>query len=521
MGGSSIDDLLYHYNQTHYTKLAEHVKKMCEKKLKERKIQALVTCRCKEEASLRNKLESMNRRRLERNEKSFESMKEVEQKVKDLAGVRIALYVPQQKAEVMAEINRLFQVDEWKKGGKAKDEYFCKTCGEVKLKKAECDSCRSKSKKSEVKDDEGPDALETDDIYEPVFAGYVADHARVKLKTKKAPEDLKDWKPDHVVEIQIVSVLLHAWAEVEHDVVYKTIRAKANLEEMIILDSLNGFIRSSEMLLDQLHTMISNRIENSTKPFANKFALAAFLDGYLRGILSDDKKNNLELKMLFGLLKVVRKDSQQQLEPILRGLGFGENNNPDDVRALQERLKKRYSVLEGAHNTFLLAPQMRIPFYIMEGILVGLDKEDERDAQERARAEYNAEQRLRAGDSAERKNDEHRSYQCRVLLSSFLWLGQLYIGGSPSGAIDTIDFVNEEEKKAFAWPLTSPKRFDILVQGRKARSVDESAMDTLWRWFENQKEPYFSFAFRISRLGVTGSFPDDLAPLRKGNSDSG
>lgn len=39
-------------------------------------------------------------------------------------------------------------------------------------------------------------------------------------------------------------------------------------------------------------------------------------------------------------------------------------------------------------------------------------------------------------------------------------------------------------------------------------------MDMLWKWLEEQgRDIYPYFAFRISKLGVFSSFPDDLALL--------
>jgi ppGpp synthetase/RelA/SpoT-type nucleotidyltranferase len=501
-----IKDFLECYKQTHYTALANCTKELCESMLASKGIQALVTCRCKDKISLENKLRNMNEHRKRLKQPQFRDRKEIERSVKDLAGVRIALYVPQQKGMAMEGITNTFPDVDWRKGGKVKDEYFCKTCGVVRLKETECDSCRKKSGRTEMALDEMPDPPDTDEIYKPVFAGYVADHARVKLSpTQAQASKLLDWNEAHTVEIQIVSVLLHAWAQVEHDIVYKNIKAKASKEERIILDSLNGFIISSELLLDQLHTMITDRVESSKKEFPNKFALAIFLDGYIGGLLSDEEKNNLELKMLFGLLKAVNKGSQKELQHILDNLGFKENSKHTDINSLGER----YSTLQDAQKPFLLARNMHIPFYIMERILSDLSPEEELSAQRRA------------GSNVHADTNANRSYRCRVLLSSILWIGQLYVGGTSAGAINELQLTNEEEMNAFDWPFHSPARFAILVDGEKARGADANEMDFLWDWFERQeKDSYFSFAFRISKLGVFGSFPDDLALLRKGSGDN-
>lgn len=489
------------YKKSIYDALAERVKWICEANLP-KDIQAIVTFRSKKRHSLEEKLRNMNASRA----RPFQSCEEIESSISDLAGVRIALYVPQQKEDVIKGINTWFPGAQWKKKpGKFKDAFQCRSCGE-KLEETECASCREK-KGAEGSNVDSPNRPESDEAYSPVFAGYVADHARVKLTQKQVehPKLLEDWNKDHVIEIQVVSVLLHAWAEVEHDIVYKSIKAKAGNEERKILDSLNGFIRASELLLDQLHSIHTNRIESAKKEFGHKFALASFLQEFIGGVLSDAERNNLELKMLFGLLKVLQKNSPEQLGPILESLGFAENPRLTDLSALGDK----YSKLVATANPFVLARHMRIPYYIMHGILAGLSEQDECCA------------RARAGGGATPNTDEDRAYRCRVLLSSFVWMGQLCLGGSIDNMVEDYagNLADPRAVDAFNWPFESPARFNIL-NGGKADKLDEDDMDILWDWFEEQerleKHSFTAFVFRIARLGVIASFPDDLTSLRKG-----
>src|SRR2546429_565876 len=89
------------------------------------------------------------------------------------------------------------------------------------------------------------------------FPGYVARHYCVRLR----PEHVgKDDDRSYVVEIQVVSVLVHAWAEVEHDILYKKKFRKASVHEKRILDCLNGLLRTGEGLLEQLHEVYLARV---------------------------------------------------------------------------------------------------------------------------------------------------------------------------------------------------------------------------------------------------------------------
>lgn len=51
------------------------------------------------------------------------------------------------------------------------------------------------------------------------------------------------------VEIQVASVVMHAWAEVEHDLVYKPLAGELSQDEYAILDELNGLVMAGEIAL--------------------------------------------------------------------------------------------------------------------------------------------------------------------------------------------------------------------------------------------------------------------------------
>jgi ppGpp synthetase/RelA/SpoT-type nucleotidyltranferase len=493
----AIKEFVERYHITLAENLAKCVQNICEVNLKKipQVVQAICTSRAKTKTSLQTKLQRMNESRLRKRKTPFKNREEIKGNVFDLSGVRVALYVPSQKDIVIRELGKWFLKVEWiGKKGRNREEYSRKLCGKM-CNESECETCPNNHGTVVESSTETSVTPEMEEIYNPVFAGYVADHARVKLHRHQAEAaNLHDWEPDDVVEIQIVSVLLHAWAEVEHDITYKSIKAEAGMAERIILDSLNGIIRSSELLLDQLHMIHTQRIESVEKPFPNKFALAMFLDGYIGGLLSDDAKNNLELKMLFGLLRAVSKDSHQQLHPLLKTLGFKENNKSSDLSMLGED----YSALIKAKKPFPLATHMQLPFYIMRHIVSQLSEDEERKIRVVAR-----------GDTPQ------HSYTCRVLLSSFIWIGQLSLWGSIQGATTQAE-CKKREAEALLWPFNAPLRFNILVNRGETMPEDVKYMQILWSWFERQKpDSFFSFAFRIARLGVVGSFPDDLNLLTR------
>ncbi|ORY02294.1 hypothetical protein BCR34DRAFT_667741 [Clohesyomyces aquaticus] len=436
----------------------------------------------------------MNKKRKKKNKKPFKDKKEIEESIFDLAGVRIALYVPNQKETVRGLINELFEVVHWQDHGNRcrSEDYICTSCS-GKLDETRSAVCQKAS--SEPEGDEDQEEEPKDD-YSPIFAGYAASHARVKLKKNDLPRDIEDdLGPDKVVEIQVVSVLVHAWAEVEHDIVYKAIKDEASVEEKKILDTLNGMIMSAELLLDQLHTTHNARVNNQYQAFRHKTALATYVNGYVETLLSEKEINDLHFKMLLQVLRVAHKDSRQKLGPILKQLGFDDNTRGYSD-ASKTKLRTNIDNISDSVLPFRLAKHMEIPFYIMRHILP--DKETPQDPHRGSRSHAD---------------------RCCVLLSCMVWLVSLVEYGRVKRVKDAAK-LNESEDKAWEWTFIGVARGDIAMGEKNPNTKDEKDMKVLWDWFEKQeRSSIFSFVFRASKLGVLRSFPEDL-PRKSGHGNS-
>jgi hypothetical protein len=72
-------------------------------------------------------------------------------------------------------------------------------------------------------------------------------------------------------------VLMHAWAEVEHDLVYKPSEGELSDEEYSLLDQLNGLVLAGEIGLEQLQKAGEVRVAAGNRQFANHYELAAHL----------------------------------------------------------------------------------------------------------------------------------------------------------------------------------------------------------------------------------------------------
>lgn len=202
-----IDEFLSRYKQekSFYSEAAKYCAERCEAVLGPSGIRAIVTDRPKREDRLEAKLNDRNKR------KSYKTVDDIFNDISDLAGVRIALYFPDDRSEVDTLIDTNFIVEE------------TKTFPEKK-----------RGRKSKLS-------------YEKRFSGYWAKHYRVRLKV----DDLGIEKrfENAVIEIQVASVLMHAWAEVEHDLLYKPLTGNPSTDERAILDEINGLVMAGEIAL--------------------------------------------------------------------------------------------------------------------------------------------------------------------------------------------------------------------------------------------------------------------------------
>jgi len=98
----------------------------------------------------------------------------------------------------------------------------------------------------------------------------------VKLKPSTLGQDQKQYA-NTLIEIQIASVLIHAWAEVEHDLAYKPQNGELSDEEYAILDELNGLVLTGEIALERLQKAGSQRLKLKQGKFRNHYELAGYI----------------------------------------------------------------------------------------------------------------------------------------------------------------------------------------------------------------------------------------------------
>lgn len=273
---STIDEFItrYHREFDFYSEAGRLAAQQLEIALSTRGIRAIVTARAKRPDRLKAKLEQRARSR------DYKSLDDIYQDIVDLAGVRVALYFPADRQTVSKLVDELFDVH-----GPAK----------------------------QFPDEPARDGKR--------FSGYWATHFRVSLKDGSLLDAQKRYSTT-TIEIQIASVLMHAWSEVEHDLVYKPLQGTVSEDELAILDELNGLVLSGEIALERLQRAVDSRLAKSGSRFRDQFDLGSHLFEKAREIAAD---SHAEVKvgrvdLLFELLRELNKDTPERIAALLQDI---------------------------------------------------------------------------------------------------------------------------------------------------------------------------------------------------------
>lgn len=270
-------------------------------------IRAMVTYRAKNPGRLKSKV-------LRRNVKRpvpYRNIKEIYEDIADLCGVRVSLYFPGDRLQADQLIRDQFHILESK----------------------------------QFPEQSKPPT------YHKRFSGYWANHYRVYLREELVQPSEKRYCRARI-EIQVASVLMHAWSEVEHDLIYKPLQGTLSKEELAILDELNGLVLAGEIALERLQAAGNERIRSKNAVFNNQYELASYLYNYLS---SNFRPEDIELRMgnielLFRLLSSLKLLDVKYMGPILKAVKFEKDKRQiiDQIISGNEKRYLAYQSLKAA-----------------------------------------------------------------------------------------------------------------------------------------------------------------------------
>ena len=254
---------LYKHEFEYFDKVADEVHDQLAEALQSAGIRAIVTFRAKKPRKLKGKL-------LERNQtKQYQSFQDIYNDISDMAGVRVALYLPNDRTAVGQLIEQQF----------------------TQMRPAK-----------NFPEDRGP----KDGI------GYVATHYLVRLKPESLHNDEYQYA-DTNVEIQVASVLMHAWAEVTHDLLYKPQNGTTlTPEEIAMIDDLNRVVQEGEGVLEKLQQSVESRSHEDLR-----FELAAALTKLAKRLETQSKGRAVRRITANDVKTVAKAMNPQPNEPSL------------------------------------------------------------------------------------------------------------------------------------------------------------------------------------------------------------
>ena len=272
-----IEDFTARYAREYdfYDQAARLVAQALESNLQAAGIRSMVTSRAKSPPRLEAKVRQRTRT------KAYTTVEDIYADIVDLAGARVALYFPGERDQVDKLIRQLFLILEPPK--------------------------------------EFPSG--STPTYMKRFSGYWATHYRVQLKEASLGSAQRRYAEARV-EIQVASVLMHAWSEVEHDLVYKPFEGVLAEEEYAILDELNGLVIAGEIALERLQKAGEARVAGGGREFLNHYDLASHLlsktASLINGPLAESALGRVDL--LFELLRRLDVMTPDRLEPYIEAL---------------------------------------------------------------------------------------------------------------------------------------------------------------------------------------------------------
>lgn len=267
--------LEYQNRELAYETIRKSVKRTLKALVDDAGIMAIVSARVKDPDRLKEKL-------LDRyKEAKYSSHNDIIADIPDFVGARIALYFPNDKEKIEALLSRSFNIEKIKTFPNEQRRY------------------------------EG---------YNRCFSGYHATHFRVRFKN---PPETCLGNP--LVEIQVASLLMHAWSEVEHDLAYKNKKGIVSFDEYESLDEINGLVLASEISLQRLQRLSQARIESGKKIIEDHYQLAAYLG---EKAFAKTKNRNIylgDVETLFQLLFEKKRLTRQKLDNDLLQVDFFDN----------------------------------------------------------------------------------------------------------------------------------------------------------------------------------------------------
>jgi ppGpp synthetase/RelA/SpoT-type nucleotidyltranferase len=227
----------------------------------------------------------------------------------DFGGTRISLYFPGDIERVVSVIQARFNILR-------------------RIDKGHVSQTNMRGLEELLQSVEKPEArADSGGLQQPIrtFPGYKATHLHVKLRDEDIQELQKPSWNDVAVEVQVGSLVMHVWSEIEHDMIYKPLNSqgcRVSEDEERILDLINGIVLTGEAALRQLEASTANRLNQRAQykgmAASSHYELATWIEKYCeeREITLEGAEWGL-LEQLFSILKTTGDDKNYRVTELL------------------------------------------------------------------------------------------------------------------------------------------------------------------------------------------------------------
>ena len=128
----------------------------------------------------------------------------------------------------------------------------------------------------------------------------------------------------------MASVFMHAWSEVEHDLIYKPFSGELSIDEHAILDQINGLVLTGEVALENLQRAVNSRVREAKNKFKSHYEVASYLYDVFRPVYGNtiDEPVMGRVDILERFLQHANLNSPDSLHPFLQDLTLDFDGKP-------------------------------------------------------------------------------------------------------------------------------------------------------------------------------------------------
>jgi ppGpp synthetase/RelA/SpoT-type nucleotidyltranferase len=247
----------------------------------------------------------------------FQSVEEMFAAMHDLAGIRVSIYFPTDVQKVVDFLREHFHIVEGpsQKGGLTRDMQKVRRLVE---RQRQMHSAADEEEPAKAPAGPGTDLL---------FPGYRATHVVICHRSLDFDQHARG--EDVVnIEVQIGSIIMHAWSDIEHDILYKPSETGEPSADVVrMLDLINGIVMTGEVALQQLASVAAaeaaRQAEDREKTAVDWPYMLPWFDKYFadRNIFVPPRKNQwMSPQYLFEVLRATGEHTYGRVEELLDGM---------------------------------------------------------------------------------------------------------------------------------------------------------------------------------------------------------